>query len=166
MRGVNMKILLAVDDSKFSEAAVEMVARQNRPETTEVLVLHILEPLAANFPSMSLTTYASADWDRIQKDLLDRCQELVNKVADQLRAQRFRTESLVQVGLPRTYIIDAAAKWQADLIVLGAHGKRGMERFLLGSVSEFVARHAKCSVEIVRIPLGVEQPVASTPEQS
>lgn len=40
--------------------------------------------------------------------------------------------------------------WNADLIMLGSHGKRGLDRFLLGSVSEAVSRHAPCSVEIVR----------------
>jgi nucleotide-binding universal stress UspA family protein len=43
-----------------------------------------------------------------------------------------------------------ADEWKADLIVLGSHGKHGIEKFLLGSVAESVARHAKCSVMIVR----------------
>ena len=50
-------------------------------------------------------------------------------------------------------IIDSAAEWRADLIVVGSHGRSGIPRFLLGSVAEFVARHAKCSVEIVRASL-------------
>jgi nucleotide-binding universal stress UspA family protein len=47
-------------------------------------------------------------------------------------------------------ILDCATKWKADLIVVGSHGKNGIQRLLLGSVSEYVATHAKCSVEIVR----------------
>ena len=57
------------------------------------------------------------------------------------------------MGDIRDTIIDAAAEWRADLIVVGSHGQRGIQRFLLGSVAEFVARHAKCSVEIVRTPV-------------
>jgi nucleotide-binding universal stress UspA family protein len=49
-------------------------------------------------------------------------------------------------------ILDTAAKWHADLIVIGSHGRKGLDRFLLGSVSEAVARHAPCSVQIVRVP--------------
>jgi nucleotide-binding universal stress UspA family protein len=49
-------------------------------------------------------------------------------------------------------IVDRAAEWHADLIVLGSHGRHGLDRFLIGSVSEYVARHAPCSVEIVRMP--------------
>ena len=54
------------------------------------------------------------------------------------------------IGDPRAFILDAAKTWAADLIVLGSHGRHGLERFLLGSVSEAVAVHAHCSVEIVR----------------
>lgn len=49
--------------------------------------------------------------------------------------------------------LEQASKWGADLIVLGSHGRKGLKHFLLGSVSETVARHAICSVEIVRVPL-------------
>jgi len=47
-------------------------------------------------------------------------------------------------------ILREAEKWDADLIVLGSHGRRGVKRFLIGSVSEAVAVHAKCTVEVVR----------------
>jgi nucleotide-binding universal stress UspA family protein len=47
-------------------------------------------------------------------------------------------------------ILDEAESWGADLIVVGSHGYRAWERFLLGSVSQSVVSHAKCSVEVVR----------------
>ena len=53
-------------------------------------------------------------------------------------------------GPPRTVILDEAERWGADLIVVGSHGYRAWERFLLGSVSQAVVSHAKCSVEVVR----------------
>ena len=57
----------------------------------------------------------------------------------------------------KTIIIDEAARLGADLIVLGSHGRHGVDRFLLGSVSEAVAMHAPCSVEVIRtIPQDVE----------
>ena len=51
---------------------------------------------------------------------------------------------------PKTVILDEAERWSADLIALGSHGRRGVERFLMGSVAESVAAHAHCSVEVVR----------------
>jgi nucleotide-binding universal stress UspA family protein len=56
-------------------------------------------------------------------------------------------------GSPKRVILDEAERWGADLIVVGSHGRRGLQRFLLGSVSQAVALHAPCSVEIVRMPL-------------
>ena len=52
-------------------------------------------------------------------------------------------------------ILDCAAEWGADLIIVGSHGRKGIARFVLGSVSEAVARYARCSVEIVRLPTNV-----------
>jgi nucleotide-binding universal stress UspA family protein len=53
-------------------------------------------------------------------------------------------------GEPRRVILDAAA-WGAELIVVDSHGKTGIDRVLLGNVAEHIARHASCSVEIVRM---------------
>jgi nucleotide-binding universal stress UspA family protein len=50
----------------------------------------------------------------------------------------------------RGAILDFAKDWKADLIVVGSHGRRGLTRFMLGSVAESIARHAHCSVWIVR----------------
>jgi nucleotide-binding universal stress UspA family protein len=48
-------------------------------------------------------------------------------------------------------ILEEASNWGADLIVLGSRGLRGMDRVQLGSVSEAVALHANCSVEVIRV---------------
>jgi nucleotide-binding universal stress UspA family protein len=80
-------------------------------------------------------------------------QELVEQIAKQLREAGFKASTAVEIGDVRMCIIDAAAEWNADLIVVGSHGLKGIRGFLLGSVAESVARHAKCSVEIVRSPV-------------
>ena len=54
-------------------------------------------------------------------------------------------------GSPRSIILEEAERWSADLIVVGSHGYGTWHRFLLGSVSQAVVSHAKCSVEVVRI---------------
>jgi nucleotide-binding universal stress UspA family protein len=75
---------------------------------------------------------------------------LVADIAERLRAAGFRTTTEVREGDARHVVLDCAGDWHADLIVLGSHGRRGINRFLLGSVSESVVRHAACSVLIVR----------------
>jgi len=63
---------------------------------------------------------------------------------------RITTE--IHKGYAKRVILDEAEQWGANLIVLGSHGYSGFKRLLLGSVSQAVATHAKCSVEIVRGP--------------
>ena len=78
--------------------------------------------------------------------------EAANECNAVLRERGFTVQT--EVTLPREApahaIVDAAEEWQADLIVLGSHGRRGFDRLVLGSVSESVAMHAHCSVEVVR----------------
>ncbi len=143
-----MKILLAVDDSRFSEAATQAVIRQIRPEQAEVCVLHIVEPLLL-IPEFRLGNLEGlkASEKQLRKD----GEELVTRAEQLLRTAGFKVHTKIREGDHRAEIIDQAAEWRADLIVLGSHGRKGLNRFLLGSVAEFVARHADCSVEIVRI---------------
>ncbi len=77
-------------------------------------------------------------------------QALVDRAAEELRRAGLQAQAAVEVGNPKSVIVDTAAQWHADLIVVGAHGRTALERFLIGSVSEAVARHAPCSVEIIR----------------
>ncbi len=77
---------------------------------------------------------------------------LVEKTAKELATAGFKVSTCVEAGDAKTVILDEAADWGCDLILVGSHGHKGLGRFLLGSVSDAVARHAPCSVEIVRMP--------------
>jgi nucleotide-binding universal stress UspA family protein len=91
--------------------------------------------------------------EEIEEDRKNQATGLVNQVAKHLGEVGFKTSELVDFGDAKTKILENATKWGADLIVVGSHGWKGLNRFLLGSVSEAVARHAPCSVEIVRMHL-------------
>ena len=142
-----MKILMGIDDSKFSADVLRAIVTQFRAENTEVRVLHVLQPIAPAPPQMA-PGYAPELEGQKQP-----AGELVDRIAKQLRSAGFEVDAAVEVGDIRETIIDSAAEWGADLIVVGSHGQTGIRRFLVGSVAEFVARHAKCSVEIVRTPV-------------
>ena len=144
-----MKILVGVDDSKSSGDVLRAVVTQFRTENTEVRVLHVLEPIAPAPPQMA------AGYAPELEGLKKPAHELVERIGKELRDAGFKVDTAVEVGDIRETIIDSAASWHADLIVVGSHGRRGIQRFLLGSVAEFVGRHAKCSVEIVRTPVSV-----------
>jgi nucleotide-binding universal stress UspA family protein len=145
-----MKILLAVDNSKFSQAAVNAVIAQARPQDTEVRVLHVVEP-----PSLLMGREMGGydpEFEAVWTALREQAKALVEKTTDRLRTLGFSVSPALEEGDPKSEIIDVAKKWHADLIVLGSHGHKGLERFLMGSVADSVARHADCSVEIVRLP--------------
>ena len=140
-----MRILLAVDDSRFSEAAVQAVIAHHRLQGLEVRVLHAAEPPTL-LVGPQMAKYVPP------RESAEEAKALVAKTADALRSAGVKVSTAVIQGDPKSIIIDDAKAWSADLIVLGSHGRKGLERFLLGSVSEAVLRHAHCSVEIVRLP--------------
>jgi nucleotide-binding universal stress UspA family protein len=143
-----MKILLGVDDSKFGGDALRAIVTQFRTENTEVRVLHVLQPITLWVPPEMAQGYTPEL--EVQREP---ARELVERTAKELRNAGFKVDTAIEVGDARVVIVDSAAEWGADLIVVGSHGQRGIQSFLLGSVAESVARHAKCSVEIVRSPV-------------
>ena len=144
-----MKILIGIDDSKVSGDVSRAIVTQFRAEHPEIRVLHVLQPIAPAPPQMAPGYAPELD------DQKKPARELVERIAKELLSAGFKVDAAVEVGDIRERIIDSAAEWGADLIVVGSHGQRGIRRFLLGSVAEFVARHAKCSVEIVRAPASI-----------
>jgi nucleotide-binding universal stress UspA family protein len=147
-----MKILLAIDGSPCSETAVEEVARRPWPEDSELRIVSVVEPPGALTaePYMGIGGY----FEEVERLKRKQAEGIVATAADALRdgagtAQlSITTEALT--GSPKRIIVEAAEAWGADLIVVGSHGYHTWERMLLGSVSQSVAAHARCSVEIVR----------------
>jgi len=142
-----MKILLALDSSSHSEAALQAVLSQYRQQDTEVRVLHVLQPIA-----FSAAPQMAANYTPEMEEEGSEAKDLVERVASQLRDAGFRAEAGVTKGDTRETIVNTATQWPADVIVVGSHGKAELRRLLLGSVAEFVARHAPCSVLIARAP--------------
>jgi nucleotide-binding universal stress UspA family protein len=146
-----MKILLALDESKFSEAALRTFITQMRCDDTQVRVVHAVEPMEIIFPEGKWEMGTRRDLEEVRKAKLQNAHNLLTAAAESLRSAGFaKVESAVLEGDARVALLDAAAQWPADLIVIGSHGRKGLNRFLLGSVSEFVTRHAPCSVQVVR----------------
>ena len=142
-----MKILLGVDDSKSSVNLAQAIGAQFRTEDTQIRVLHVLPPISIWAPPQMAQGYAPE-----LEDLKKPAHQLVEQIARELREKGFQSDTAIEVGDVRENLIDSAAEWGADLIVLGSHGQRSIQRFLIGSVAEYVARHARCSVQIVRCP--------------
>jgi nucleotide-binding universal stress UspA family protein len=151
-----MRVLLPVDGSACSENSVQTIIDRFHPEDTQVRVLHAVEwmremPLCFQY-AHGLT--AGDDVLQSRNKSFEHARELVERVAAQLEFKGFHASVSTPVADPRHAIVEAARDWPADLIVMGSHGRRGLDRLLIGSVAEAVVRHAPCSVEIVRMPVG------------
>jgi nucleotide-binding universal stress UspA family protein len=147
-----MKILLAIDESECSQAATRAVIAQFPRDRADVRVLNVDE-----WPNRLPTLLAFAEGPTAASDILDareqrhrHGEEVVSRAAQQLLAAGFHVSTAVREGDARHAILDDATEWAPDVIVVGSHGRAGLDRFVLGSVSESVMRHATCSVEVVR----------------
>ncbi len=147
-----MRILLAIEDSACSNAAAQAVIDRSKPEGADVLVLHVVEwpkSLSAEIPFADAAN-AARQVVTVRDECRRRGTQLVEETVARLRAAGFIARGDMREGDARAVILDVEAAWQPDVIVLGSHGRRGVDRWLLGSVSEAVARQATCSVDIVR----------------
>jgi nucleotide-binding universal stress UspA family protein len=164
-----MNVLLAVDESTCSQAAVAAVRERFAPAATVVRVVHVVEWPRELTPSLAFAegpdaaAHVLAAHARIRQE----AQALAERAARELQQAQFKATAVVIEGQEvtvRNAILDMAAEWPADTIVLGSHGRTGLDRLLFGSVSDGVLRHAQCAVEIVRAPPAPDNgglPVAS-----
>ncbi len=145
-----MKVLIAIDDSEFARAAVDSVVMRPWRDGTEFLVVNVVQLLPPAFSDWhSGYVKASVEAQEMMKTRFRQVvSETVSYMKDKLAGAS--VEGQVLEGNIRDGIIDTAASWEADLIVMGSHGRTGLTRFLLGSVAEAVLNRAPCSVEIIR----------------
>ena len=146
-----MKILLAIDGSSFSDKAVRDVAKKPWPAGSEVRIVSVVEP--ALLPTVETWVPPDSYIEALEKAGDDQARSIVTKAAERVRKEqgdKLRVSTEIVRGHPKHAIIDEADACGSDLIVVGSHGYRGLTKLWLGSVSQAVASHAKCSVEIVR----------------
>jgi nucleotide-binding universal stress UspA family protein len=150
-----MKLLLAVDESPFSQEAVQSVIDHFRPKGMQVQVVNVIEPIGAYFSAEwfpHLTPYT----EKVEQEREKQADALVENVCAKLGKAGFRNSKIVLRGDARAAILDRASQWKPDLIVVGSHGLKGLNRLLMGSVSDAVVRHAPCSVQVVRVRQGAK----------
>jgi len=142
-----MRILIAVDQSPHSERAVRFVSRMRWPAGSRVIVANVmtvpLTPSVGVDPGVSLMVEVSAEQ-------MTEARTRVAEAEATLRAAGIATESRLPTGDPREVLLRLVEDERVDLIVLGSHGRTGLAKLLLGSVSSHVVTHAHCSVLVVK----------------
>ena len=143
-----VQVVVAYDFSPSAEQAlaraIEVAARAPQH------VLHIVAALEPHADAVGGVPLGEASYE-----VADQYRELIIERVSAAFAGRPTAEDVqffvhVRIGKPVAQILGLAAEVGADLIFIGSHGKTGMERFLLGSVSERVVREAGCPVMVVR----------------
>jgi nucleotide-binding universal stress UspA family protein len=166
-----MKVVLAVDGSRYSRWATDAVLSIPWAARPDVVVLHVVD--VARIPEV-LVAPQTADAYRAVLNAETASREragklLVAQVAARLKKRCRSVRAVVETGRAADVIVDRARREVADLVVVGARGVGNVRRFLLGSASARVVGHALCSVLVVkrsaravrRILLGVDGSKAS-----
>ena len=144
-----MRILIAYEDSLDAEVAVEDVAARPWPKGTKVRLVTVLETPIATAPA-SFEFYGPmivGVETSLREEAYTKIQTALAKFAQRADLE---TSYEIKEGHPKTALLEAIQEWQADLVVVGSHGRTRMERLFLGSVSHALVTHAPCSVEVVR----------------
>ncbi|HEV8128563.1 MAG TPA: universal stress protein [Candidatus Eisenbacteria bacterium] len=142
-----MKILVGVDDSPFSRAAIEMMKRGPWNEA-EFIVASAWAPIWPG-PDQAIAADAVAELNRQQEAYH---KETTHAAAKALTSAGLKATAKLLSGDPRHALLDEAKRERVDLIVVGSHGRSGMAKLLLGSVASHIVTHAPCSVLVVRSP--------------
>lgn len=143
-----MRTLVAIDGSECSMRALEYVINRPWNENDQFMVISVVEPIPADYGLGAVPPPVGS----VEDKMFDECAEISGNGA------RMLSEALplnpvqvsVESGLVAETICDTAARWEADLIVLGSHGRKGIAHFLLGSVAEEVLKKSPCSVEVIK----------------
>ena len=156
------KMLVALDCSNLADRVLDEAIDLAKATHCAVMLVHVLSSEEEGAPQATTVGtgmeywYANVDllsayrdsWNKYEKDCLTR----LESQAAYAKSKGVEVEWSQQVGHPGRSICDLAAAWDADAIVMGRHGRRGLNELLLGSVSNYVTHHARCAVLLAGLP--------------
>jgi nucleotide-binding universal stress UspA family protein len=145
---VIVKILLGVDDSRHSRAAIDFITTSSWPRDTHVIVLSA-SPRFFVGPGEAASPAAL---EKIMEEQAAYHRDLAKMAEQRIRTAGLKSESRMVQGDPRDALIETARQEHVDLIVVGSHGRTGLSKLLLGSVATHVVSHAHCNVLVVKLP--------------
>ena len=139
-------ILVPTDFSSCAQEALDYALKLAKQLSARVVIVHAyLPPISGWEGGWSLPADVVAELEAAARAQLESCSSKAREILPE-------TTSLFSTGDPRECVLKAAAAQHADLIVIGTHGRRGLSRALLGSVTESLMRRASCAVLAVRDP--------------
>lgn len=145
------KILIAVEDSRYSDMAADYGFELAKKLQAEVGLLHVNEvPVTTPYSTVDPIIFNESPlvMPEMIDALKDSSQRLLNRIATTF-GQDVTIYRFIKSGNPIDEILLTAEEWNADLLILGTHGRTGFDHFIAGSVAEKVVRKSKCPVLII-----------------
>jgi len=143
-----LRLIVGIDGSKGSIAALDTVKSRNWPERTEVHVIAVIDTRIAtaaisDMPDIGYWAQTNPDKEGAW------VQEIAKTQCEKLRNVGLKTSMTIEEGDAKQILLQYADQWKADCIFVGARGLTAIDRFFLGSVSTAVSARAHCSVEVI-----------------
>ncbi|MEP6606424.1 MAG: universal stress protein [Nitrosospira sp.] len=148
MQPLIRKIILATDFSEASQNAVRYAVWMAKSLHAELKLLHVFEPNGWVVPSPYYFTPGFEQWvDASLEKTRQKGKESLEELAESLDMQ---VETIFAEGGTGKEIVRIATEHRVDLLILGTHGYTGWNHLTIGSIAEFVVRHAACPVLTVK----------------
>src|SRR5438067_7414950 len=147
-KGGNMHVLIATDGSSSSIEAARQAGALLQPADHVTLVSVLTEVPGDDAGGFEGSVYSPGEQEQLWKQEMAEAREELERTAAALSTAR--VDKRIEVGDVAGTICHVAEELGADVIVVGSHGRTGLERLFLGSVREDVVRHAPCPVLVVR----------------
>ena len=138
------KVLIAVDNSKYSRLAIQKgmgIAQQLGAEAGIVTVVDPTGPMG----NAEAGIYSGDTWNNIYEE----ANKYIDTIAE--KYNHLTITKFVQTGNPINEVVNTARLWNADLIVTGTHGRSGISHLIMGSVAESILKNADVPVMIVTL---------------
>lgn len=144
------KIVVGIDFSEESDIATRQAMSIARHVGAEVVLLHVGAVLDAPMHLGSSMHASVREWETLMRSELAEDRRRLSELRERLHGQGVEVSHLVRDGFADTGLTEAARELGADLLVVGTHGRTGIKRFFLGSISERVARLSSTAVMVAR----------------
>lgn len=141
------KILMATDGSPYSDKALDAAITIAKAFKAKLYIIHVVEEDRVAIATSSTVPIVVAD---IVNSMVKAGEEVLRKAKEKAASAGVDAETILERGNAADKIIETADRLGVDLIVVGSRGLRGLARFLLGSVSEKVVRHANRPVLVYK----------------
>ena len=150
------KILVALDESQLSRQAFRQSLSLAQAFDAKLQLLNVISPQEAKYQNtvsligsginfQQTNEAAEAEWQLLVTNRLDYLESLLKEATE----IGITADLSQEIGQPAQKICDFAKDWGADLIVIGSHGRKGLNELFMGSVSNYVSHHVPCAVLMV-----------------